>query len=94
MKHPPLPGTFGQRRQDHVPGLRERLCERAIALGVGQIGFNQQDIDADRARMRRPDTRDQLGQARTRPGPATDSLQALVVDGDDDDIIARRMAVQ
>ena len=78
-------GVVPGHRQQHRCHRTHRPRQQLILARVG-VGFAEQQIEKNSPRPRRP----QLGQQRcmygTAPGPDADFGNALVVDGDDDDI--------
>ena len=80
---------FAEHRQDYPAAVRQRGGQLHIRLRVGGVGFGKHDIQGDGLGAGRAELADQGGVNAARPGPATQLPQALLVDGDDGDIVGR-----
>ena len=64
---------------------RDRENVSAAAPGRHSVGLGEHDIEGDNERAHLGQPRDQVGDARARPRPLAERLEAFLVDIDDDD---------
>ena len=68
--------------QHHTAAARHGFGQDEVVFGVVQIGFGEQKVQTDRARLARMDLRNHMGMQGTSPGPAADGGHAALI-GDD-----------
>ncbi len=81
---------IGEYRQHDATVRREGAGEGRVGRGIRRRrGFGENDIETHGARLVAREPRDQLGVPAARPRPASERLQAFLVDGDDRDVVGR-----
>ncbi|MNV22568.1 hypothetical protein D3C71_1135460 [compost metagenome] len=76
-------GRHGQHRQQHVAAALDRVGQQRVLFAVLAVGFDEQKIQRDTLGAGLLQAVEQARMGAARPGPLPELLQAVVINGDD-----------